>query len=75
MPEQKQDWGKTMGGGVMAVLGVMMMLVAMSTIAQAAPATTQYVDPIDGTTWPTYQDLYNHFVSAHPTVPISILWS
>ena len=74
MAEQKQNWGNTMGSGIMMVFAMMLLLVFMGTIASATPAN-QYVDPIDGTTWPTYQDLYNHFVSAHPTVPISILWS
>ncbi len=69
-----QDWGKIIGAGMMGLFTVVMAVVFMGAIASAAPQA-QYVDPIDGTTWSTYQDLLNHFESAHPGTPITVIWS
>jgi len=73
MAEQKQNWGNTTGSGIMMVFAMMMMLVFMGTIASAAPAN-QYVCPICGEKFTSYSDLYQHFTTAHPTEPITILW-
>jgi hypothetical protein len=55
-------------GCVAALIG----LAATATIAQAyAP---QYVCPICGARFATYDELYQHFMTKHEAEPITIIW-
>ncbi len=58
------------------VLGMAFALVMIGVVAGAAKAAAPavYTDPIDGTTWSTYEELYQHFITAHPSTPIDIIW-
>jgi aerobic carbon-monoxide dehydrogenase small subunit len=69
-----KDAGLVVGG---ATIGSMTFLSSCSkgttstvtTTTTAPPVTTtlsKYIDPIDGTEWPTLADLQAHFAAAHP---------
>lgn len=57
-------------------MGVLIGLAALASVAGAAPPapTLDYVCPIDGLRFATYDELYQHFITAHPTSPIDITW-
>ena len=60
-----------------AVMGGMLALVIFAAIAQMAQAAVpqpQYTCPICGGGFYTYDELYSHFVTEHPTTPIDIIW-
>jgi hypothetical protein len=50
------------------------MIVAVANMAQAMAPTPKYTCPICGAKFTTYDELYNHFVTAHPAEPIEIIW-
>ena len=68
------NWGKIISGGMMGLFAMVMVLVFSQTIQAAAPQPT-YVCPICGEKFATYDELYQHFITAHPSTPITILWS
>jgi aerobic-type carbon monoxide dehydrogenase small subunit (CoxS/CutS family) len=66
-----KDAGLVVGGatiGSMAFLSSCKTTVTTTTVTQPPVTTTvnQYIDPIDGSVWPTLADLQAHFATAHP---------
>ena len=64
------------------MVGIMMALVMVSLIsgiAVAAPdptPTQEFECPLEpGVFFNTYDELYQHFITAHPSDPIDIIWS
>jgi hypothetical protein len=61
-----------------AVMGVMFglaMIVAVAGMAQGMVPTPKYTCPICGAKFNTYDQLYSHFTTEHPSEPIEIIWS
>lgn len=58
----------------MGVMFGLAMIVAVANMAQAMAPTPKYTCPICGAKFTTYDELYNHFVTAHPAEPIEIIW-
>lgn len=56
-------------GGMAAMIG----LAVIAGVAEAYCPGLDYVCPIDGARFATYEDLYRHFAT-HPTMPIDIVW-
>jgi len=54
-----------------ALLGI---TVAMAVAQYAMAAQTPYQCPICGARFATYDELYQHFVTEHPSEPIDIIW-
>jgi len=66
-----------MDKALIATMGMMfglVLLVAVTGMAQAAQPTPQYACPICGDPFWTYDELYGHFTAEHPAEPIDILW-
>ncbi len=68
-----------MDKGIMAVMMAIVMVSVLSTVVQAfapaPPPTAQYCCPLEpDVCFFTYEELYSHFTSAHPTEPIDIIW-
>ena len=61
---------KALIGGVMTIV----MVAMMAQFVQAAAPQPQYVCPICGQKFMTYDELYQHFTAAHPAEPIDIIW-
>lgn len=59
---------------VMAGILALGMIVVVAGVAQAMTPTPQYTCPICGDPFMTYEDLYNHFTTEHPSEPIDIIW-
>ena len=57
-------------GGIAAMIG----LVAVASVVQAYTPTLEYVCPICGAKFATYDELYQHFTTEHPAEPIDIIW-
>lgn len=64
---------KALTGIIGVVLGLG-MLVVFANMAQGAVPQPQFTCPICGVPFFTYDELYQHFISAHPAEPIEILW-
>lgn len=60
--------------GVIGIVLALVMLGAVAQMAQAATPTPQYICPICGLKFMTYDELYQHFITAHPAEPIEIIW-
>lgn len=58
---------------VMGLVFAMVMFVFVAQMAQAA-TQPQYMCPICGETFFTYDELYNHFTTSHVSEPIEIIW-
>ena len=67
------------------MMTIMMVLVMMTVLSQMTLGTTptppppppppeEFICPIDGLVFFTYDELYAHFTTAHPTTPIDITW-
>jgi len=57
------------------VIGMVFALVMIGFVAgMAQAAQPQYTCPICGTKFMTYDELYQHFITAHPAEPIDIIW-
>ena len=69
---ETEKLGAVMAGG----LGVMMMLGVMGGLMPVTPTATPtaYTCPICGQVYYSRDDLYYHFISAHPAEPIDIIW-
>ena len=65
-----ENMGKILMGGIAAMIG----LVAVASVTQAYTPSLDYVCPIDGARFATYDELYNHFTTEHPAEPIDIIW-
>jgi len=61
---------KVIIGGLMAIV----MVLIMTQFVQAATPQPQYQCPLCGEKFMTYQELYDHFTTAHPSEPIDIIW-
>ena len=61
---------KILMGGMAALIG----LAAVASVAQASTPRLDYVCPIDGLRFATYEELYQHFTTEHPAEPIEIIW-
>jgi len=48
------------------------LLLALSKKAEAAPV--EFVCPLCGEKFATYEELYQHFTGEHPAEPIDIIW-
>ena len=73
-----KDAGLVVGGatvGSMAFLAACTNSTTTVTTTSAGPTITtnisKYVDPIDGSVWPTLADLQAHFSAAHPGLALS----
>jgi len=57
-------------------MGALIALAALASVVGASPPAPalNYVCPIDGLEFATYDELYQHFITAHPTEPIDITW-
>ncbi len=76
----EDDFMKPMMGIMMAVL----MIGVLSSVVGAAPAPTPVDSPPaaqvfecplePGLFFDTYEELYQHFITDHPTEPIDIVW-
>ena len=67
----------TMEKTMMTTMMVVMMMAVMSQVVQGTvptPPVAEYICPIDGEAFFTYDELYQHFITAHPTTPIDIIW-
>ena len=65
-----ENMDKVIIGGIAAVLG----LTAVVWAVQAYTPKLDYVCPICGAKFATYDELYQHFTSEHPAEPIEIIW-
>ena len=65
---EKMD--KILMGGLAAMIG----LVAVASAVQAYTPRLEYVCPICGARFATYEELYQHFTTEHPSEPIDIVW-
>ncbi len=45
------------------------------TFVATSPTPGVYTCPICGDTFATYDELYQHFITAHPSTPITITWT
>ena len=61
---------KILMGGIAAMIG----LAAVASVAQASTPSLDYVCPICGARFATYDELYQHFTTEHPAEPIEIIW-
>ncbi len=68
-----------------SIMGMIMAVVMISVMSQvvqgsvpappAPPAAPQYCCPIEpDVCFYTYDELYQHFITAHPSDPIDIIW-
>ncbi len=59
---------------LLGVMAAMIGLVAVTSVVQANTPTLDYVCPICGTKFATYDELYQHFTIEHPAEDITIWW-
>ena len=59
---------------LMGGLAVMIALAAVAGAVQASAPRLDYVCPICGARFATYEELYSHFTTEHPAEPIDIIW-
>ena len=64
------EMDKILMGGMAAMIG----LAAVASVAQAYTPRLDYVCPICGARFATYDELYSHFTTEHPAEPIEIIW-
>ncbi len=64
---------KALTAVMMAMFGLV-MVVAVVGMAQAMQPTPEYICPICGAQFFTYDELYSHFVESHPAEDITIIW-
>ena len=60
---------------MMTIMMVVIMASIMLQVVQGAPpALPSFECPLGDGVFYTYDELYAHFISAHPTEPIDIIW-
>ena len=64
---------KALTAVMMAMFGLV-MVVAVVGMAQAMQPKAEYCCPICGICFMTYDELYEHFTTEHPSEPIDIIW-
>jgi len=58
-----------------AVIGAFIgIAMAVVVVQQISAAQTPYQCPICGERFATYDELYQHFITEHPSEPIDIIW-
>lgn len=57
---------------MIAVMGVLILSQVVLAVAPTPPE--QFTCPICSAIFSTYDELYAHFTSAHPSQPIDIIW-
>ena len=65
-----ENMEKILLGAIAAMIG----LAAVASAAQAYTPRLEYVCPICGARFATYDELYSHFTTEHPAEPIEIIW-
>ena len=65
-----ENMGPILMGGLAAMIG----LAAVASVSQAATPSLDYVCPICGARFASYDELYSHFTTEHPAEPIEIIW-
>lgn len=60
-------------GMMIAVMGVMLLSQVVYGM-QPQPPETPYQCPVCGLQFATYDELYTHFTTEHPSEPIDIIW-
>ena len=63
-----------MGPVMMGCMAALIGLAAAAGAVQAYTPSLEYVCPICGARFATYEELYEHFTSEHPSEPIEIIW-
>jgi len=61
---------KAMMAGMMGLVGML----ALVAVVDAMTPSLDYCCPICGVCFATYDELYAHFTSEHPTEDIEIIW-
>jgi len=61
---------KVIIGGIAALVG----LAAVCWAVESYTPRLDYVCPLCGMKFATYDELYQHFTSLHPAEPIEIIW-
>lgn len=56
------------------VMVIVMAAVMMQVIEGMEPAAPTFECPLGDGVFYTYDELYEHFTTAHPTQPIDIIW-
>lgn len=66
----------TMMRSIMAMTVAILVFSIMAQMVQGMVPSKDYCCPIPGCDecFYTYDELYQHFVNAHPSEPISIIW-
>ncbi len=73
MPEQPIE--KAIMAMMMAIVGLVVMTQVVQGMEPAPPPPPQYCCPIEpDVCFYTYDELYEHFTTAHPSEPIEINW-
>jgi len=65
-----EKWERILIGGI----AVMITLVATTSLIKSEPVPGPYVCSLCGEPFNTIDELYQHFVSAHPAEPVTIKW-
>lgn len=60
--------------GMMALIMPIVVVMIMAVMIQGVIPTKTHCCPICGECFYTYDELYNHFITAHPAEPIDIIW-
>ena len=58
----------------MGAMAAMIGLAAVASMTRASTPRLEYVCPICGARFATYEELYSHFTTEHPAEPIDIIW-
>ncbi len=64
------DMSKAVIGGVLGLIAIMMV----TGVVQAMTPQKPYCCPICPDCFMTYDELYQHFITEHPTEPIDLIW-
>lgn len=65
-----ENMDRVLMGGMAAMIGIM----AVASVVQASTPKLEYICPICGAKYASYEELYNHFTTEHPAEPIDIIW-
>jgi len=59
---------------IMEMVVPVMVVAMLGIVAQTIIPQPQHVCPVCGQKFMTYDQLYQHFTTAHPAEPIQIIW-
>lgn len=75
MPEEKRiSPAVVIAGGLVLGLAAAVGIAALAWAAPPAPPPGEYCCPICEECFDSYDELYAHFTTAHPSEPITIIW-